>query len=363
MSEAFLQKILFFILLFLIIFFGNYNYNSQFYAQSDNTLSYQVKKIEQIPVISLPLKEDKPSNEFNLNSKTLFFENEKESIYKETTEVVNDFYKNSSLISFGFQASDFKYKNFNFVEPDITAQIALVADLKKEKIIWSKNENKNWPLASLTKLITSVYAIKNFNLNENIEINESYLNKLSSIETSNAYFSVGDIYSVYDLIKLMLLPSNNVAAYALANYKNYDIFISGMNALVKEWGADSTVFVEPSGLSVSNQSNASDLLKIIKRIYEDHFDVLKITQSKNLIVRELNKNKIKTIYNIHPFSGEKNFLGGKTGETNAARQNLISIFLIKQRPILILVMGSENRAEDTLKILNWFNQNFELFEK
>ena len=369
MSESFLQKILFFIALSLIIFFGNYSYNSKFYVQSNNTLNHQVKKIEQIPIISLPLKEDKSSHDFNLNSKinlnskTLSFEDKKENIYKETTEVINDFYKNSSLISFGFQTSDFQHKNFNFVEPNITAQIALVADLKTEKIIWGKNENKNWPLASLTKLITSVYVMKNFNLKENIEIKENYLNKLNSIETSSSYFSVEDIYSVYDLIKLMLLPSNNAAAYALANYKNYDTFIAGINALVKEWGVNSTFFSEPSGLSVSNQSNALDLLKIVKRIYEDYSEVFKITQNKSLSVKELNKNKIKIIYNIHPFSGEKNFLGGKTGETNAARQNLISVFLIKQRPILILVMGSENRAEDTSKILNWFNQNFELVEK
>lgn len=357
MNESFLQKILFFTVLFLIIFFGNYSYNSKFYAQSSNVLNNQSKKIEKIPVISLPLKEEVSFNNFNLNPKNLSFEEKKE------TMTFDDIYKNSSLISFGSQISNFKYKNFNFVEPDITAQIALVADLKTEKTIWGKNENKNWPLASLTKLITSIYAMKNFNLKENVEINENYLNKLNSIETSSAYFSTGDIYSVYDLIKLMLLPSNNAAAYALANHKNYDTFIAGMNALVKEWGANSTVFSEPSGLSISNQSNALDVLKIVKRIYEDYPDVFKITQAKSLSVKELNKNKTKTIYNIHPFSGEKNFLGGKTGETNAARQNLISVFLIKQRPILILVMGSENRAEDTSKILNWFNQNFELVEK
>jgi D-alanyl-D-alanine carboxypeptidase len=357
MNESFLQKILFFTLLFLIIFFGNQSYNSKFYTQRDNALNSQIKKPEKIPVISLPLKEDGLSNNFNLNSKTLSFEEKKEII------AFNDIYKNSSLISFGSQISNFKYKNFNFIEPDITAQIALVADLKTEKVIWGKNENKNWPLASLTKLITSVYTAKNFNLKENIEINENYLNKLNSIETSSVYFSAGDIYSVYDLIKLMLLPSNNAAAYALANYKNYDTFIAGMNALVKEWGVNSTFFSDPSGLYVSNQSNALDVLKIVKKIYEDHFDILRITQSKSLSVKELNKSKIKTIYNIHPFSGERNFLGGKTGETNAARQNLISVFLIKQRPILILVMGSENRAEDTSKILNWFNQNFELVEK
>jgi D-alanyl-D-alanine endopeptidase (penicillin-binding protein 7) len=344
MNNSFLQKILFVVAILIVVFAGNKNiYSFKNDLQTTNSNSLKIK--EEIPFVGWPFKNTKDEISISsLNSQLALNNNSSKEILESNLSTPNPFI--------------FKYKSHNYFEPEISAEIALIADLKSEKIIWSKNENKRWPLASLTKLITAVYVLKNFDSKAQIEVKDKDFQNSGDLN-----LLPGEIYTVSDLIAWMLLPSNNTSAYVLANYKNYDKFMEGMNNLVLDWGVKSTFFKEPSGISVANQSTALDVLKIVKKIYEEYPEVLKITQSKSLNVKDLSKNKIKTIYNTHPFVGEKKFLGGKTGQTDFALQNLVSIFLIKQRPVLFLVMGSKDRTDDTQKILNWFNENFQVVEK
>jgi D-alanyl-D-alanine carboxypeptidase len=62
---------------------------------------------------------------------------------------------------------------------------------------------------------------------------------------------------------------------------------------------------------------------------------------------------MKEISATHQFAGRPDFLGGKTGFTASAQGNLISIFSVENHPILILVLGTESRFEESEKILNF----------
>lgn len=280
-------------------------------------------------------------------------------IIQSNEQVLNDkVKKDNNLNNFVFERN---ISEINF--PEVSAKIVLVADIATGQILWSKNINQRWPIASLTKLITSVFALINFDQNTKITLTEKDINVLDSGTQSNQNLQAGESYSVSDLIKWMMLASRNEAAEGLANFFGREKFIEGMNKLVKDWQINSTYFNDPTGLSVSNQSVPEDILKIIQKIYFEYPDILKISTKKTLQVKDLTSLKNKTIYNIHPFAGYHDFLGGKTGFINESKQNLISVFNFKKRPVMILVMGSESRAEDTQIIYDWLRSNFDLIQK
>lgn len=341
----FLKFLFLFIIIFTILISRNYaRINFQNY-NLDNKIKNNNLSLKDIPRATLPYIDGYESNSI-LNSEinNIKVNNNKLSLV------------NSSLNT-GFIL---KYKNLKIVEPQISAHIALVADLESKDILWGKNLDKRWPIASLTKLITAAYVLKNFDQKTKIAISTE---KNSNDQATNTLSILnGEAYLVSDLVKLMLLSSSNEAAELLANLENRDNFIWGMNNLVKEWGANFTYFVDPTGLSMSNQSTAYDLLNIVYKIKEEYPDILKWSSLPSIKIKELNSQKLKKISNIHPFAGVLNFLGGKTGYIPEARQNLISVFNLEGKKIVILILGSNDRAQDTKLILEWFKSNFKLVE-
>ena len=67
-----------------------------------------------------------------------------------------------------------------------------------------------------------------------------------------------DIYRE-DLLHVMLMPSSNVAAQAMADYIGSAQFMNEMNARAAQWGMTETYFADPSGISAANESTANDL--------------------------------------------------------------------------------------------------------
>lgn len=339
----FLKFLFLFIIIFTILIGRNYaKINFQNY-NLDNKIKNSNLYLKDIPSVTLPYIDNYESN-FIFNS---------ESNNKLNN---NELSPNLSLNS-GFI---FEYHNSKIIEPQISAKIALVADLESKDILWGKNLDRRWPIASLTKLITAAYVLKNFDPKTKIVISAE--KNLNNQATNTLIIFNGETYLVSDLVKLMLLSSSNEAAESLANLENRDNFILGMNNLVKEWGANFTYFIDPTGLSMSNQSTAYDLLNIVYKIKEEYPDILNWSLLPSIKIKELNSQKLKKISNIHPFAGISNFLGGKTGYIPEARQNLISVFNLEGKKIVIMVLGSNDRAEDTKLILEWFKSNFKLVE-
>lgn len=244
----------------------------------------------------------------------------------------------------------------NFAQPLITAKAALLADLLTGETYFALNPERRWPLASVTKLVTAAVAMKYSDLNQSTTIRDR---DFPIAESENLkYLRGGDSYSIKDLLKIMLLSSSNEAAEALANLKERNEFIANMNALVKEWGLVSTHFSDPSGLAAANQSTANELLKISRVIYEEYPYIFRTTQFQKLLVTELNSGRSQAVPNINIFAGRSDFLGGKTGYTDEAGENLLSVFSYRGRPIVIVILGTSDRFGETEKLLEWFKANF-----
>lgn len=238
----------------------------------------------------------------------------------------------------------------------IVGAVELIANLKTGKVAFSRNANERWALASVSKLMTAVVATDLLDSNQHITITESML----SVDPTERIVELGDTYTVSDLLRVMLLPSNNVAAEAFAEFAGRDRFLAAMNAKAAEWGMTNTYYDDPSGLSAANQSTASDLLKLAQHIYSEYPQILAITRVPQITVTEISTGRAVALNNINHFAGNADFVGGKTGYTDQADGNLLSIFSYRGDPIGVVVLGTDDghRFDDTMKLFDWYKANF-----
>lgn len=221
--------------------------------------------------------------------------------------------------------------SFPSVKPpfDIASKSALARELNGETIFYELNSRQRWPIASLTKLMTGVIAL----------------------EKNDATKEVSD------LIKIMMLISSNEAAEQLATLYGRENFVAAMNAKAKELVMDQTSFFDANGLSFLNQSTVTDLYKLVNYIASKRPQLLQWSREEELTI-----NGLKYV-NINKFVGRSDFLGGKTGYTDEANGNLISIFVTPKKPVVIIVLGAADqveRFEQTKKLLEWISQYYKL---
>lgn len=227
--------------------------------------------------------------------------------------------------------------------PDVVSKtkITLVSDLDSNSDLISYNSSKRWPLASISKLMTAVVAIEEIGKDKEALASENALN----VEGNYGKLEAGKLYKIEDLIKIMIITSSNHAAVALADFYVFGQkeFVRLMNKKAADLSMGQTVFFDPAGLSPLNQSTANDIRKLMKYIDNNHPEILAYSQEK----------VFGDFDNINRFAGQSNFLGGKTGYLEEAKQNLVSLFSVNSRRILIIVLGAEDRFGQTQDLLDY----------
>ncbi len=152
---------------------------------------------------------------------------------------------------------------------DLKSSVALVVDQDTNEVLFRKNDQAVLPIASLTKLMTGV-VIRDANLpsDELITISQD---DVDTEKGSRSRLRVGTELSRGELLHLALMSSENRAAHALG--RSYPggmtAFVAAMNAKAQAIGMVDTRYVEPTGLSSSNQSSARDLATLVNVAHKD----------------------------------------------------------------------------------------------
>jgi D-alanyl-D-alanine carboxypeptidase len=240
--------------------------------------------------------------------------------------------------------------------PRLQVEEAVVADLETGETYLEINSGQRWPMASITKLMTASYAADTLDLDRPITLTTRVFAATGG-DTTKA-LGLGEAYSGRDLMTAMLTFSSNEAAEALAGSKDRSDFLLGMNSLAKSWGLLNTNFSDPTGLSAANQSTALDLISLAQHVHAEHPELLAISRHRDATLHELTSGGRLAIANINVFAGRQDFIGGKTGFTEEAQGNLLSIFSVGGRPVVIVVLGTTDRFGETQKLLDWFRGNF-----
>jgi D-alanyl-D-alanine carboxypeptidase len=240
--------------------------------------------------------------------------------------------------------------------PTFTNESYMVADLSTGAVLAGSNVAARWPTASITKLMTATLVFDQLATSTQITITP----QMFAADPEEHTLAIGGTYTVEDLLHLMLMPSSNVAAQAMADYIGQVQFMNEMNARAEQWGMTDTYFADPSGISAANESSANDLLTVAQHVYNNYPGILALTDTPVTTITELNSGKKIVVRSINAFVGESNFVGGKTGNTDQAGGNLLSIFNDGERKIFILVLGAPALPfKDTSALYSWFQANYQ----
>jgi D-alanyl-D-alanine carboxypeptidase len=239
---------------------------------------------------------------------------------------------------------------------EVSAEAYLVANLETGERYIDYNSSKVFPIASVSKIYTALVVHHLFDLEEPISINQTML---------DAYGNAGDLkldekLLPNDLLHALLLESSNDAAVAFSETFGMEKFMEQMNGFAKEIGMHNTHFGDSSGLSPQNVSSASDLFNLSRYLYNSEKDILEISRTKVFELATTTDHGSHHFVNINPYVNSRDFLGGKTGRTNEAKEAMVSIFNREVDgivyPIAVIVLRSElgEREVNTGKLLDLF---------
>ena len=130
--------------------------------------------------------------------------------------------------------------------PDIRAAAAIIYDPATGKVLYEENAQDERSIASITKVMTAIVFLETAtDLNEEVQIVRA-----DTLRASTTYLRTNDRVRLSDLLHLLLIPSDNAAARALARLSplGYDGFIARMNQKADDLGLNHTAYTDPSGL-------------------------------------------------------------------------------------------------------------------
>ena len=242
--------------------------------------------------------------------------------------------------------------------PYVSAESYIVIDSSSGRIIDSKNANEKMPIASTTKIMTTILSIENAgNLDRKIEIPAS----CSGIEGSSLYLKPGQMVSVKDLLYGTMLRSGNDGAETLAAYvgrNSEEGFISMMNDKASELGAFNTNFVNPHGLHDENHySTAYDVALISSyamknELFKEIVSSVKY-KSESLNTVWYNKNKVVNQYEYGN--------GIKIGYTKVAGRCLVASAEKDGTEIIVVVLNDRNWFDDSYKLFDWAFEHYKSY--
>ncbi len=244
---------------------------------------------------------------------------------------------------------------------DIDSNSAIAFDTETDFVLYSKNSNEKMPIASISKIMTALVVLENSDLSDSVVISENAYNT----EGRKEGLSVGEEISVENLMKIMIVGSNNVAATAFAEHisGNVDNFAILMNEKTKELGLKDTVFYNPTGLDQKNMnvSTAFDIAQLVDYSLDISL-IWEYSKMQSVSVGSLNGKLKHNIKNTNLLLGKmENIAGGKTGFTDQAGECLV---LISNKPeenrkVITVVLGASDRFLQTEKLRNWVFENYE----
>jgi D-alanyl-D-alanine carboxypeptidase (penicillin-binding protein 5/6) len=215
------------------------------------------------------------------------------------------------------------------------------------KTIFTKNGDLKLPIASLTKLMTAVIVLDNYNMSTVVSIGE----QADMQDSMKQDVKLGDMFSVEDLLKIMLIESSNKSAYALSMLKGEEKFVDLMNQKTRDLGLENTFFTDPTGLSSQNVSTANDLAKLATHIVENYPKIADISREEKINVPNFGE-----VVNSNQLLGEiPEIICSKTGFTTAAKGCLLVVINSPNNNgyLINVILGADDRFSEMKKLINW----------
>ncbi|NTV97213.1 MAG: peptidase S11 [Thiobacillus sp.] len=251
----------------------------------------------------------------------------------------------------------------------------MVVDQKTGEALYSKNPDVATPIASITKLMTSMVVLDaGLAMSEEISIGNEDVDHLKG---SSSRLALGTTLNREELLHLALIASENRAAAALSRAYpgGREAFVEAMNRKAAALGMTHTWFVDGTGLDSSNRSTAADLVKLVEAA-SGYPTIRQITSTgqygvtmpgrqvvrvkENGRVRRVSREVMRQVafHNTNALTRSPNWDIGlsKTGYINEAGHCLVMQANIADRPVIMVLLdswGKLSRIGDAARVRKW----------
>ena len=240
----------------------------------------------------------------------------------------------------------------------------LVQDHQTNQVLYEKAAHQSRPIASISKLLTYAVIRQSHELDEVVTVDPRALETIGAKIGLYAYEKL----TVQTLLEAMLITSANDAAVALAIFHagEESAFAQQMQALAQEWGLFSAEIYNSTGLDlinesgevVGNQLSAYDVAQLARRLWQDEY-LRSVVQQPHFYGTSADEKFFHEKASTNKLlSAGSPFSGLKTGFTNLAGECLVAIATKNSSPVIIVVLGSQQRFSQVEKLFDWVRGNF-----
>lgn len=241
----------------------------------------------------------------------------------------------------------------------LSAQASVVIESSSGRVIYGNNQDKKLSMASTTKIMTSLLALENCEL----DIEFCVTDEMVRVEGTSMGLVGGDYVTMRAIVYGMLLQSGNDAANVAAYMMSGSIsqFSKLMNERADKIGMKNTNFVTPSGLDADEHySTAYDMALLgAEAIKNEAF--AEICSSKTARVSYGNPAYLRTLSNHNKFLSQyEGAFGIKTGFTKKSGRCLVTAVERNGITLVAVTLNAPDDWNDHAKLYDYAFSRVEL---
>ena len=254
--------------------------------------------------------------------------------------------------------------------PHIYSESGIVMDMDTGAILYAKNiDDKHYP-ASITKVMTALVALQNYEMDEVVKFT---WDDISFLEYGDAHIGMkeDEELSMEDCMYGMLLASANEVSHAIGAHMEggYEAFLAKMNETAKEIGCMNSNWMNTHGLHDPEHYTTVRDMALIGSAAFQYEKFREITGTYQHIISETAlTNEPRYVHQNHKMIRDwddryyEYCVGGKTGYTDQALTTLVTFATKDDMNLVAVVMrthgGGNNAYADTRNMLDYAFENF-----
>lgn len=238
----------------------------------------------------------------------------------------------------------------------VDAKAAVLIDGATGRILYSQNADEMLPMASTTKIMTALIALRHGTLSDVITAPAA----ACGIPGTSIYLTEGEQLTLEQLLYGLMLRSGNDAATAIAIHiaGSESAFVDMMNAEAKKMGIDAE-FANPHGLDAEGHRASALALATIMREALKNEDFARISSTQKKIIPWENNEYQRVLYNKNKLlTTYEGATGGKTGYTGKAGRCLV--FSAERNGVQLIgcVLNCSSWFDTAQKLLDYGFENY-----
>ena len=263
------------------------------------------------------------------------------------------------------------------------ARAGVLIDLDSHTILWERNSTQQYPIASLTKMLTSLMLLQKvrdtpeLTLDSTITVtaeDRAYIKKTRNMG-NGVYLDTGEKFTLREYLKCMIICSANDCAYIVGKFLgegNISTGVQRMNDQAKAMGLASMKFFTPNGVPIDtndkrieNEGSAREVAYLAECVTQEP-EYMTWAGTKLDSIRQGERRFDLASTNHLLRDRVPGVTGLKTGYTNTAGYCIAVSCTREKRTVILVLMGvdvktgnpdrGKHRDEIAKQLLDWAYQ-------